>query len=352
MKYIKSSVLLSILMVFIFSCNEKDKPPLLSDIAKNEGFFLVNEGTFGFGNASLNYINLKDESKNTGNDLFYNANNRKVGDVFQSMNYINGNLWLVLNNSGKIEIVNSQNFKSIASIKNLKSPRYSLEIIPGKVYVSDLNSNYINIINSVDFTKTGEIKCVGWTEEMLLFEQKVWITNHNSNYLYVINPQNDVITDSIKLAWGGSSLLSDKYGKIWVLCSGDIIKNKTGGLFCINAKNLKIEKEILFDKTDFNPFKLKQTENNDSIMFICKGIYKFSKNDNNLPLLPFIKELTGSSFYGLTIDKNDGNIFVADAYDYVSNGKIHKYSASGNFLKSYKAGVVPSDFLWWWVIFR
>lgn len=347
MKFIKISVLFGICVVLITSCNEKEKASVTNNISQNEGFFVVNEGTFGFGNSSLHFINLKDESKNTGNDLFFNANNRKIGDVFQSLNLINNNLWLVINNSGKIEVINPQNFKSIASIKNLKSPRYTLEVMTGKVYVSDLNSNFINIINSVDFSKKGEIKCAGWTEEMLLYEQKVWVTNHNSDYLYVINPQNDIITDSIKLAWGGSSLLSDKYGKIWVLCSGDLIKNKKGGLFCINAKNLKIEKEILFDKSDFNPFKIKQTANNDSILFICKGIYKFSKNDNIIPLMPFIKELSGSSFYGFTIDNNYGNIYVADAYDYVSNGKIHKYSPSGNFIKSFDGGVVPSDFMWW-----
>ncbi|MCC6721585.1 MAG: hypothetical protein IT243_05240 [Bacteroidia bacterium] len=331
----------------IFSCNDGDKTGKPSDVNKDEGFFVINEGTFGLGNASLSYINILDSSKNSDIDLFFNANNRKVGDVFQSMNFINNNLWLVLNNSGKIEVISSTNYKSTATIKGLKSPRYTLEVMPDKVYISDLYSNCISIINSNNFTKTGEIKCNGWTEQMLLADQKVWVTNYNSNFIFIINPITDKISDSLEVAWGGSSIVYDKNGKIWVLCSGDFIKNKKGGLFCFDSKSLKKEKEILFDKTDFNPFKLIQNSKNDSLYFVFKGIYKFSKNINILPDKPFIKENIGSSFYGITTNKSNGKIYVADAKDFNSKGKIHEYSASGDYIKSYRAGIIPSDFLWW-----
>lgn len=349
MKLTKAIFGLIFIATTFFSCKDEDIKPDIpsSGFEKNSGFFLVNEGTFGLGNASLFYINVKDNSKNSSTDLFNAANNRKCGDVFQSMNLINGNLWLVLNNSGKIEVISSENFKTVFTIKNLKSPRYTLQINDEKVYVSDLYSNSVSIINPKDFSKKGEIKCSGWTEEMLLYNQKVWVTNHNSNYLYIINPETDKISDSLELAWGGSAILSDKSGKIWVLCSGDIIKNKKGGLFCIDAQNMNIEKKILFDKSDFNPIKLKQNEANDSLYFVFKGIYKFSKNAASLPAVPFISEKNGSSYYGLTIDTNTGNIMIADAGDYVSNGQVLEYSSSGSFIKSYKAGIIPSDFLWW-----
>ncbi|NUM31921.1 MAG: hypothetical protein HUU47_06320 [Bacteroidetes bacterium] len=320
-------------------------PP--AGFAKNEGFFLTNEGTFGLGNASLYFINLKDESKNTNSDLFYAANGRKCGDVLQSINLIGENLWLVINNSGKIEVINSENLKTVQTIKNFKSPRYTLKVNEEKVYVSDLYSNAISIVNSNNFTKVGEIKCSGWTEEMILVNNKVWVTNHNSNYVYIINPETDKISDSLEIAWGGSSIIYDNSNKIWVLCSGDATKNKTGGLFCIDEKKMKIEKKILFDKPDFNPIRLKFNKENDSFLFVYKGIYKFSKYANSLPSNPIIAEKKGSSFYGLTVDKTNGNILIADAGDYLSSGQILVYSPTGHFIKSYKAGIIPSDFFWW-----
>ena len=54
------------------------------------------------GNAELGFINngLKQRLDN----VFQSANNRNLGDVFQSMNIINEQAYLVINNSGKIEI--------------------------------------------------------------------------------------------------------------------------------------------------------------------------------------------------------------------------------------------------------
>ncbi len=344
-----SSFLCALCVSVVLLSNCKDEPPKTqtNSISQGKGLFVANEGTFGMGNASLTYINLENDTLNSEEDLFKTNNNRPLGDVFQSVSLINKNAWLVVNNSGKIEVINPETSKSVATIKNLKSPRYALEVQPGKVYVSDLYANAISIVDANSLTKTGEIKCKGWTEEMILFQDKVWVTNHNSDYLYIINPTTDIITDSIPLAYGGSSLVSDKDGKVWVLCSGDLIKKRTGGLFCINATTLKTQKQWLFSKDDFNPVKLKQNPANDSLYFVFQGIYGFPKSVSTLPSTHFIPQPSGSSFYGLTIQNSTGNLFVSDALDYVSRGKVLVYSPEGVFIKSYKAGVAPGEFLWW-----
>jgi len=333
----------------VFLSNCKDEPPKTqtSNIKSGKGLFIVNEGTFGYGNASLHHINLENDSLNNNEDLFKPNNNRPLGDIFQSMTLINNNAWLVVNNSGKIEVINPETSKSLATIKNLKSPRYALEVSPGKVYVTDIYSNSISIIDVNSFTKTGEIKCNGWTEELLLYQNKVWVTNHNSTYLYLINPITDQITDSVNLAYGGSSLLGDNDGKIWVLCSGDVLKNKTGGLFCLNPTTFKIEKQLLFISSSFNPVKLNQNPTNDSLYFINNGIYGFPKTASILPDNPFVTQPSNSAFYGLTIQPSTGNIFVGDAGDYVSRGNIRMYSPKGVFIRSYKVGVAPGEFMWW-----
>jgi DNA-binding beta-propeller fold protein YncE len=346
---INSSFLCALCASVVLLSNCKDEPPKTqtNSISQGKGLFVANEGTFGMGNASLTYINLENDTLNSEEDLFKTNNNRPLGDVFQSMSLINKNAWLVVNNSGKIEVINPETSKSVATIKNLKSPRYALEVQPGKVYVSDLYANAISILDANSFTKTGEIKCKGWTEEMILFQDKVWITNHNSDYLYIINPSTDIITDSIALAYGGSSLVSDKDGKVWVLCSGDLLKKRTGGLFCINGTTLKIEKQWLFTKDDFNPVKLKQNPANDSLYFINQGVFGFPKTAGTIPTNPIIAQTSGSSFYGLTIQLSTGNLFISDAGDFVSRGKVLIYSPKGIFIKSYKTGVVPGEFLWW-----
>ena len=185
----KALFLLNILLGSIFLLTCKDEPHInpTPAITKGKGLFVVNEGTFSLGNASLYYINLENETLNTEEDLFKSNNNRPLGDIFQSMTMINNNAWLVVNNSGKIEVINPETSKSVATIKNLRSPRYALEVLPGKVYVTDIYSNSISIVDANSFSKTGEIKCVGWTEELIIYQNSVWVTNHNSDFLYIID---------------------------------------------------------------------------------------------------------------------------------------------------------------------
>ncbi len=343
---IKSLFSVLLLAIVLVHCKDEPAIPPPNIQPTGKGLYVVNEGTFGMGNASLSFINLEDSTSRTDIDLYKSANNLPLGDIFQSMALINNNAWLIVNNSSKIEVIATKDSKSIATIKGLKSPRYALEVGPGKVYVTDLFANAISIIDANTNTKTGGIKCNGWTEELIMAQNKVWVTNFKSHYLYVINPINDEISDSIKLAYGGSSILSDKAGKIWVLCSGDLAKNKTGGLFCINPINLSIEKQILFKSASFNPIKLKQNKANDTLYYINQGIYAMAKTEPEMPSIAKITQPSGSSFYGLTINANNGNLLVADAVDFVSRGNVFVYSNSGILLKSYKVGIVPGEFMW------
>ena len=148
------------------------------------------------------------------------------------------------------------------------------------------------------------------------------------------------------VAYGGSSLLCDKEN-IWLLCSGDAAKNETGGLFCIHPGTLKIVKQWTFANPGFNPVKLKQNPAQDSLYFLYKGIFGFPKTASLLPASPFISEASGANFYGFTVHPVNGNIVVADAADFISRGKILVYLPNGTFIKSYGAGVVPAEFLWW-----
>jgi hypothetical protein len=333
--------------LLLFSCTDDKTDSPKTDIQKNSGVFVANEGTFTFGNASLFYINLDKDSLSSQSDIFKQVNNRPLGDILQSLALIDEKLWLIVNNSGKIEIVEPSTGLSINSIRGLKSPRYALQVSPSKVYVTDLYSQHITVINPQSYAVIGSIKCAGWTEELISHDGKVWVCNHDREYLYVIDPTKDIVTDSIKVAYGGSSILKDKNGMIWILCSGDETKNKIGGLFGINSNSATVSQKWLFDNSAFNPVKLKQNPNQDSLYFVFKGIFGFPKTTALLPANPFIIQESGSSFYGLTIEPIRGDLLVADAIDYQSKGYVRIYSANGKYKKKFQVGVNPGEFLNW-----
>jgi hypothetical protein len=327
-------------VLFLSSCI-KDQPSV--DTTKvdltSAGVYIVNEGNFQFGNASVSYYSIADDA--VQEDLFKPANNKSLGDVAQSMCIYNDKAYIVVNNSGKIEVTDSKTFISQGTITGLASPRYFVPVSTTKGYVSDLFSNSISIIDLAANTKSGSISCTGWTEEMIASGGKVFVCNKQRDKVYVINTTSDIISDSILLGYGSNSIKEDKNGKLWVLCNGDDNLKKSAGLYRIDPSSLQVEQSYIFSSG--SPWRLKINGSKDTLYYINNGVYSMSISSSNLPTQPLIEE-GNKKFYGLGIDPLSGLIYVADAMDYVQKSTIYRYQSNGTALSSFKSGIISSDF--------
>ncbi len=336
-------VFLFIFLCLIFSCR-KDKPadliqPLISSGAN--GVFITNEGNFQFGNAKVSYY---EPSQTTATiDLFQPANNRSLGDVCQSMCLFNGKAYLVINNSNKIEVVNSNTFVSFATITGFTSPRYILPVSNNKAYVTDFASNNISIVDLSNNSITGNIPCSGWTEELTLAYGKAFVTNQKKNKVYVVNTTTDVLTDSITVGYASNSIKEDKNGKLWVLCGGSQTNSINASLHRINPITNIVEQTFVFPNLTDSPWKLAINGTNDTMYFLNKGVYRMPINSGSLPVAPFIAQ-GSSNFYGLGVDPNSSIIYVSDAIDYVQRGVIYRYKPNGTVINNFLAGIIPGDF--------
>ncbi len=337
------------LPLFIFSLAlascVKDKPQDVLQpqvqLTNAKKVYIINEGVFNSGNAS---VSLYD----TGNDAviedFYktqNPSSPNVGDVAQSLSKINGKFYLVVNNSGKIIVLDDQ-FKKSTQITNLSSPRYVLPITNQKAYVSDYNSNAISIIDLNSNTKTASIPCPGFTEEMALIYNKAFVTNVKRNYVYTINTINDTKTDSINVGPNAGSIVIDKNDKVWILGSGDSQNNISGKLSRINPINNQVEAVYTF-ATGESPFHLCLNKTKDTLYFIKGGIYRMAITDAGLPATEFIAK-GNKNFYGMGVNPNDHTIYAVDALDYISKSNIYIYNASGSEKTHFKAGLIANGF--------
>ena len=61
------------------------------------GLFITNEGNFQYGNATLSFYDT--QTRKIDNEVFFRANDQKLGDVAQSMTMYGGLGWIVVNNS-------------------------------------------------------------------------------------------------------------------------------------------------------------------------------------------------------------------------------------------------------------
>ncbi len=347
---LKYLIILSLFMSF--SCNKSDdfgeRSTDVSNFIPAKGFFIISEGNYTWGNGIISFYNLNTHT--IANDIFYSINKRPLGDVPVSMQQMNGLYYIVVNNSGKIEVVSPFNFYTVSTISGLTSPRFMLQIDSKKAYISDLRQPLLNILNLETNTITGQILTTKSTDRMLKYADKVFVCNwsqyyvhQNNNTIQVINAITDKVSDSIKVGKEPNSMVLDLNNKLWVLCSGGYNNEEVPSLICINPITLVVEKTIMFANKYLSPVSLDINPTKDTLYYINNDIYKMSVNDAILPSTPFIKK--GSRlFYALAINPQSGELVISDAIDYTQNGFVFRFDVNGNVLDSVRAGITPSFF--------
>jgi hypothetical protein len=335
-------IFISLLFGAVFFSCVKDKPEpqpfVLKDPEPSERVFVINEGNFTSGNASISLYNRKNNE--VQEDQFKAVNNMALGDVAQSMVLINEKYYVVVNNSGKV-VVCDKSFKMSSNITGFVSPRYMLQVSASKAYVSDYKSGAVSVVNLSNNALSHHIALPGWSEEMLLLHNKVYVCNVNREYLYVIDPNEDKVEDSIWVGKNASGIQVDKYAKLWVLSSGDH-SSSPARLSLINTSTQEVEKSWVFAATR-QPFKLAMNGRKDSLYFIDKDVFVMPVNASGLPDVPLISS-GQSHFYGIGIHPITSEIYVSDAIDYVQRSHITVYSASGSKKTEFKAGINANGF--------
>ncbi len=314
------------------------------------GVFITHEGNFMYGNASLSYY-LPSE-KLIENEVFIRSNGMNLGDVAQSMSIYKGLGYVVVNNSGIIFVIDIDTFKVLGTIGPMTSPRYIHFLSDSKAYVTQLWDNRIVIVNPTTFEITGYIETemepgMESTEQMVQYGQYVFTNcwSYNDRIL-VIDTETDRVVDQIRVGIQPTSLAIDKFDKIWTVTDGGYVGSPYGyttpALYRIDARTREVEMEFTLKPGD-SPSGICMNGTRDTLYFINEDIWRMEVTEERVPLRPFI-ENKGTIYYGLAVDPNTSEIYVADAIDYVQPGIVYRYSSDGELLDSFYTGITPGSF--------
>lgn len=331
-----------LLILWFTACKkEQPEPEVPTPAVPGKGVFVLNEGNFMWGNASLTYI--RPDSNIVHEDVFSAVNNRPLGDVLQSAARIGDELWLIVNNSQKIERIRLGTHESVGTITGLHSPRYALEVRPGVVYVTDLYANRIHILDASG-NITGHIPVSGWTEELLLLHNEVWVCNAGARLVYRINPEMHQIVDSVSVGDVPRWIRSDLQGQIWVLCEGQIPPNETAGSLCrIEPSSPHSAWVRTFPNDGVHPSRLCRNTAGNTLYWLRGGVFRQTSSDSVLSTQPLI-EAGSRIWYGLAVHPEDESVWLSDARDYVQKGKVYRYTAEGTETGVWEAGIIPGSF--------
>lgn len=321
--------------------------------AKGNGLFIINEGNFQYGNATLSYYDP--ETDQVLNEVFYRANAMRLGDVAQSMVIHGDKGWIVVNSSHVIFAIDLETFRETGRIENLTSPRYMHFIDDTKAYVTQLWDNRIFIVNPSTYSITGTITVPGMqmssgsTEQMVQIGDYVYCTCWSyQNRIIKINTATDEVVDELVVGLQPASLVLDYRNRLWTLTDGGYqgspYGTETPAIFCIDPVNFRVERKFELGGND-NPSELQLDGSEDTLYWINGGIWRMSVEADELPAGPFI-ESRDTKYYGLTIDPYNGDVYVADAIDYSQQGMVYRYTWQGVPVDEFYVGITPGAFCW------
>jgi lipocalin len=313
---------------FLASC-EKNEPKVA--VNEDSGILVVNEGNFGWGNASLGIIG---ESSNYSEAVFEGKNNRKLGDVFQSIYHHGNSYFLVVNNSGTIEVVNDSNFALRESIKGFKSPQYMV-VQNNTAFVTELFEPYITAFPLSDPGNKQEIEIGGSSGKIFKMGNELCV--HSKGNLVFVNPTNLSVKDSFHSI---ATKELDQASETEMALVGK--RGDSTYLYVYDRSVKSLSDSVRLDLNWKDPISVLVDKSSE-------WVYVYSNNKVYSSALNELSTLTDKSytvslqqFYGWNVDPNTGYLYICDAKDYVQKGEVHIFDTDINLIEKVKVGVIPN----------
>lgn len=364
-------MLLFLIAIGFTSCQEDD--PIINEeiielppetVTAVEGFYLLNEGNMGSNKSSLDYYDYL-----TG---FYRRNiysevnpeaTLGLGDVGNDIKIYGNKIYAVINASNKIEVMDATTTKRLKVI-DIKNGRY-VTFANGKVYVSaydgqiELGNNspngFVSEIDTTSLAVTRTVKVGRQPEEIAVVGQKLYVANSGGydaqkyeRTVSVIDLVSFTKTKDIDVAINLHRLRADSEGDLYVSSRGDYYEIPSK-LFVIDTKTDAVKK--VFDIACANLSIVGDKA------YIIGSEFSYTTFDyvNSYSLIDVKTEsLLSNSFlpkavsdeiktpYGIAVDLISLNVYITDAGDYVSPGKLYCIDKEGKTKFTVTTGDIPA----------
>ncbi|MFN3997933.1 YncE family protein [Algoriphagus sp.] len=335
------------LTFLLFACNDSGKEQPLG--AYDTGILIMNEGAFGSNDGEVFHLNPTTGS--IKKNVFETENNRPFAGLLEDIVLEEDRLYLVAN-TGKVEIVNPGDFKSIGSvIGDLDQPR-SLATARGKLFISDYGpydasfrtpNSYVAVVAGLDGgTVKKKIKVSNKPEDLFTSGKFVFVAGSEQGKIEIIDADTEEVSKTIEVL-GKPVQFFEQRGDLWV--------------YSYDSEKIYFQSFQLSNltKKEFREFPISKATRrialgeNDRIYILTSSGWP-DYNDGVAVVSLFDTTLTpswktGSGFYGIGYDKERQEIYVANAKGFQGNGEVTVFSKSGAEVKKMEVGRGPSGFV-------
>ena len=332
--------------------------------AEPSGIYLVNQGNQGSNKARLDFLNFHNGFYIR--DVFTEYNPEVVkglGDIGNDVQVYKGKVFVVVNGSHKVEIMDAYSMKRLAQVD-----------VPNCRFIAfDGNSAYVTSYVAKDkeafktqkgalyridldtYKVTGQVTVGYQPEQLVIMDGKAYVANSGGlakdydNTVSVVDLKSMKVEYDIEVAVNLELMLVDSEGTIWVSSRGNYSdvsstlnylvkkgdKYELGGSVNVPVSSMALagDKIYVIGSTYTPPTWALTTTYN-----------IVNAKTRKLESGSFITDGTESDIttaFTVTVNPGNGDIYVTDAKDYVSSGTLHCYTGSGKHKWSVHTGDIP-----------
>lgn len=335
--------------LFFVSCEKDDLPQSNASGNYANGFFVVNEGSATDGTVSF----VKSDFSSVTPNVFAVENPSEIGlgKYVQSI-FFHENKAFIISGSNVITVVDRNTFKLIGRIAGgLANPRYGV-VVNGKAYITNSNTfsfdnptsgntdDYLAVVNLETLQVESTITMNALADKTLLINGKLYVSGGSygeGNQLNVVDPTTNSVTKTFTVDYAPNSMEAYN-GHLYVLCSNGVHSN----IVDIDLATDTVANTVNLPDTLISSFNTPQNLNveNDQFYFtVEKKVFSSPLSATTVSDVPLF-ESEAQSLYGFTVENNV--IYIADATNFNSNGRILVYSTSGTLHQIIEVGVGPN----------
>ena len=345
---------LAIIIVSLFSgCKKGDDKP--SGNNYSHGVYIVNEGSFMSNNGSISYYDPTDGKIING--IFEAANQRSVGDVVQSFSVVGDTAgYILVNGSGKVEIVRLKDFRTSAEPIPVVYPRYFLQVTADKGYLTAGSmQGWVYVFDLSDRMITDSILVGFGPEVMVRLENRVFVANSGGwsvdSTISVLDINSNRVASLINVSKVPLDMTLDADNKLWVYCKGYAAYNTVPPYNLISETDAVIEQidpatgDVLWQQSvgkagDYTatPPKMAVSKDGERVYYLRpEGVFEIQVRTPAISQVPLI---TGA-YYGIEVNPSDGNIYLFEA-SFTGNGTMKIYPPAGTLVGEGTVGIAPN----------
>ena len=337
-----------LIIVFFAACDDMKDVPTPVDLPATQGesgkMYVLSEGLFNMNNSRL--IQLKFDNHTINSDFFLYINNRSLGDTGNDMQVYGSKLWIVVNVSSQVEVLD---IKSGISLKRIpffnasnvaRQPRY-ITFSGDKAYVCSFDGTVARIDTTSLTIET--VTTVGRNPDGITSANgKLYVANSGGldaasggnydNTVSVLNLNTFSEVKKITVGVNPFKLEADSQGDVYTVVRGN--NSDVKGSFCrINSQTDEVVQTFNLPVMNF-------TIKNDTAY-----LYNFDYINNSYWVKTFnckTEQIISESFitdgtvlerpFGIYIHPTNGNVYLTDARNYTTKGDLLCFSRKGKLM--------------------